>query len=247
MLSAFGVFLMPGTPRASETYISYAQMADFDNSGYESDFDYHEDDFLEPEWDPEPEPDVLPRVQISQPQASNEQEKEYTAVKRVVECMNQNGLRLDKLVLALCYGNSHCSSDNSALKEARLQLMKSPVLPTILNNLHTPPSYNGARPEATSKVLDNWAWNHTTKLARTELDKFAADAREEYDKVIIGRSLLNSSRRSGEPTHAKARNTRRGAPCVAPDTMLWRSHCRQGCSIRPETAFLAVSECILTG
>ncbi|KDN36531.1 hypothetical protein RSAG8_10778, partial [Rhizoctonia solani AG-8 WAC10335] len=61
-------------------------------NGYESDFGYHEVDFLEPEWDPEPESDVLPRVQIPQPQASNEQEKEYTAVKRVVECVNQNGL-----------------------------------------------------------------------------------------------------------------------------------------------------------
>lgn len=97
--------------------------------------------------------------------------------------MNQNGLRLDKFVLALCYGNSLCSSDNSALKEARRQLMKSPALPTILNNLHTPPSYTGARPEAASKTLDNWVWNHTTKLVCTELDKFAADAQEEYDNV----------------------------------------------------------------
>ncbi|KDN39293.1 hypothetical protein RSAG8_08928, partial [Rhizoctonia solani AG-8 WAC10335] len=69
------------------------------------------------------------------------------------------------------------------VREARRQLMKSAALSTILNNLHTPPSYAGARPEAASKTLDNWAWNHTTKLARTELDKFAADAREEYDNV----------------------------------------------------------------
>ena len=138
-------------------------MADIDWSNNESDFEYLEADFVELEWDPEPEPDVLP--QASQPRASDMHKQERNAIEEVVECMNHNGLRLDMLVHALCYGNPLCSSDNGKLKAARNQLMKSPKLSTILNNLHTPPSYTGSHPEATSMTLNEWAWNHVMKLA----------------------------------------------------------------------------------
>ncbi|GAB1526591.1 hypothetical protein RhiTH_009759 [Rhizoctonia solani] len=57
--------------------------------------------------------------------------------------------------------------------------MKSPLLPKILDKLHTPPKYTGARPKAASKALDEWAWNHTVRLSRVELDKCAAQERKE--------------------------------------------------------------------
>ncbi|CAE6413049.1 unnamed protein product [Rhizoctonia solani] len=57
--------------------------------------------------------------------------------------------------------------------------MKSPLLPKILDKLHTPPKYTGARPKAASKTLDEWAWNHTVRLSRVELDKCAAQERKE--------------------------------------------------------------------
>ncbi|CAE7104953.1 unnamed protein product [Rhizoctonia solani] len=155
-------------------------MTESDIGDYDSDFEYPEEDFVEPEWDPEPEPDILPRIPPSQP--SDAQKREHAAIEEVVECMNRNGIRFDTLVYALCYGNPLCSSDNGKLKVARNQLMKSSKLPTILDHLHTPPSYTGARPEAASKTLDEWSWKHVTKLSRIELDHFAVDARKEFEK-----------------------------------------------------------------
>ncbi|KAF8669454.1 hypothetical protein RHS04_08862, partial [Rhizoctonia solani] len=146
----------------------------------QSDFDYTEEDFAEPEWDPKPKPDVLPRVPASQ--ALDTHRQEHAAIEEVVECMSRNLIRLDTLVFAICYGNPLCSLDNGKLKAERNQLMKSSKLPTILDHLHTPPSYTGSRPEAALKTLDEWAWKHVAKLSRVELDQFATDSRKESEK-----------------------------------------------------------------
>ncbi|EUC60284.1 hypothetical protein RSOL_335380, partial [Rhizoctonia solani AG-3 Rhs1AP] len=98
-------------------------MSESDSSEYDSDLEYPEEDFAEPEWDPKPEPGVLPGVPPSQ--TSDVHRQEYAVIEKVMECINKNGIRLDTLVYALCYENPLCSSDNGKLKAARNQLMKS--------------------------------------------------------------------------------------------------------------------------
>ncbi|EUC55257.1 hypothetical protein RSOL_105110, partial [Rhizoctonia solani AG-3 Rhs1AP] len=158
-------------------------MSDIDENAFDIDYDYPENDITDIDWDLEPESDEPPRD--PEPEATTQHQKEYEAVLTVVDCINQCGLKLDDFVYALCYGNPLCTAESDAkdakrpLKNARRELMKSPLLPKILNNLHTPPRYTGARPQAASKALDRWAWNHAVRLSRAELDQLAANERKE--------------------------------------------------------------------
>jgi hypothetical protein len=158
-------------------------MSDIEENASDIDYDYLGNDLSDAEWDLEPEPDEPP--QGPRPEATAQQQQEYEAVLAVVECMDRNGIKLDTLLYAWCYGNPLCAAESKAkdakqpLKSAWRELMQSPLLPIILNNLHTPPHYTGAHPKAASMVLDQWAWNHTVRLSHAELDKLAANERKE--------------------------------------------------------------------
>ncbi|CEL60178.1 hypothetical protein RSOLAG1IB_09416 [Rhizoctonia solani AG-1 IB] len=153
-------------------------MSDINDSASDIDYDYSSNDNLDVDWDLESEMDEPPKD--PEPTATTKHQKEYEAALAIVNCMNQNGLSLDELVYALCYGNPLCTTESEAkdakrpLKTARRELMKSPLLPKIPDNLHTPPNYSGARPQAATKTLDRWAWNHTVRLSRAEIDRLAS-------------------------------------------------------------------------
>ncbi|CUA68570.1 Callose synthase 2 [Rhizoctonia solani] len=158
-------------------------MSDIDETTSDIDYEYTDDDITDIDWDLEPESDEPPHN--PEPEATTHHREEYEAVLAVVDCMNQHGLKLDTFVYALCYGNPLCTAESDAkdakrpLKNARRELMKSPLLPKILNNLHTPPHYTGTRPKAASEALDRWAWSHVVRLSRAELDQLAASERKE--------------------------------------------------------------------
>ncbi|KAG8755621.1 hypothetical protein FRC11_005911, partial [Ceratobasidium sp. 423] len=152
-------------------------MSHINETASDIDYEYPDDENLDAEWDPEPELDKPPRD--PEPEATTQHQEQYEAILVVVNLMNEHGLRLDTLVHALCYGNPLCTAESGSkqkpLKTARNELMKSPLLPKILNNLHTPPCYMGRHPQAASKALNQWAWNHTIRLSQAELDRLAAN------------------------------------------------------------------------
>ncbi|KAG8694290.1 hypothetical protein FRC08_008582 [Ceratobasidium sp. 394] len=136
------------------------------------DVDYPEED-IPADWDLEPEPELLPNPDV--PRVPTNEEAEYGAVKAVIQCLRSHGLKLDEFLDALCWGNPQCVGDLE-MREVRHQLVRSPRLPSILDQLHTPINYTGKRPQAAAAVLNQWAWRHAMQLARAELDCLTLDA-----------------------------------------------------------------------
>ncbi|KAG8786415.1 hypothetical protein FRC12_016623 [Ceratobasidium sp. 428] len=97
-------------------------------------YDYPNDE-VPAEWDTEPEPNIVPNPDV-QGAATNEI-AEYEAVKAVVACIDQRGLKLDTFLDALLWGNGKCVSD-LGLRDTRRELTRSSRLPAILDHLHTP-------------------------------------------------------------------------------------------------------------
>jgi ribosomal protein S24E len=135
-----------------------------------------DEEFEEETWDLGPEPLAdLPDPAGAHADLSNQ--GRFESIFAVADLLKTLGLRLDDFLHDLCYGNSEAVS-NPITKECQRQLMSSTLLPSILNNLHTPPRYTGARPMAASVILGTWTREHATCLARKEIDIFALEARK---------------------------------------------------------------------
>ncbi|KAG8727056.1 hypothetical protein FRC10_006479, partial [Ceratobasidium sp. 414] len=158
-------------------------MADFDPFDLDDVYDYFDDDDVGVDWDLKSEPELLPNP--PEPQVLTDDETEFKAVLAVVQCLNENNIKMDQFLDALCWGNKKCVG-NPTIKEARRQLVQSKQLMTILDHMHTPINYTGERPKAAATTLNRWAWRHVTQLARHELNEMAMDARvNQADEDIV--------------------------------------------------------------
>ncbi|KAG8696910.1 hypothetical protein FRC08_006849 [Ceratobasidium sp. 394] len=144
-------------------------------------------DFVAEDWDLESEAEAEPYPNEPVPN-DDAAEALHRSILTVVRCLEDQNLRLDEFLVGLCYGNKP-SIEHSATKRCRNQLMSSPRLPTILDNLHTPSHYTGALPKAARSTLDRWAWRLVVRQARKELNAFARNARQRdpgvYDSVDL--------------------------------------------------------------
>lgn len=165
-------------PFTSQTQFSIRNtinMADIDEFEMDNLSDTSEP-FIDEDWDLEPED--LPNPASHNTSASEgNAEAQYQSIRKVCECLRDQKLDLGVFLHGLCYGNDKSVGD-TLIKECRRQLMSSPLLSEILDNLHTPPRYSGARPKAASATLDRWAWKHIIRQARGEIHELAKDARQ---------------------------------------------------------------------
>ena len=81
-------------------------------------------------------------------------------VKKVISCMQSEGLNLPLFLDAIFYGDSGCHNDG-AVQYQRTALMVSDELPKLLGRWYRPPSrsrgHQGLRPSAATKVLVSFA------------------------------------------------------------------------------------------
>lgn len=91
-------------------------------------------------------------------------------VKRVIGCMQAEGLNLPLLLDAIFYGDPGCHN-NAVVRYQRTALMVSDELPKLLDRWYQPPSrsqgHQGQRPLAAKKVLVSFA----QKIVNEEIDR----------------------------------------------------------------------------
>ncbi|KAF8597051.1 hypothetical protein BDV93DRAFT_569883 [Ceratobasidium sp. AG-I] len=106
--------------------------------------------------------------------------------------MHKLGFTLASLLDHICYGNE-LGRSASALKKARRDLRRSPLLPRILDHLHTTPrtQHKGKNALGAVEPLETWALTTSTRIFRKELLDFSTAMGCDLSDIVNEESLKN--------------------------------------------------------
>ncbi|KDN41357.1 hypothetical protein RSAG8_07472, partial [Rhizoctonia solani AG-8 WAC10335] len=104
--------------------------------------------------------------------------------------MHELGFTLDTFLHDLIYGNPQARNEAS-LKKARRDLRNSPLLTTILNNLHTVPrtESRGKQAQGAETPLESWANTTMDDIYRKELLEFSKSTHCDIEELVNDETL----------------------------------------------------------